>query len=286
VKYFIFFYVFFILGCSLQPIQEEKPLKRVALIIGNQDYKNNSLQNPVNDAKAIASTLRGIGFDVNLILNSTSKKLNQALSEIKPKIDPDNTILLIYFAGHGNTLKKDSKEQYLMMTDKDKMVLVSIYKFYTFLNDAKARHNIMMIDACRDYKEHYIPIKKGKNNFRGNFREVTLRSTDGVKKKKFVTLDNNYTYAFPKSTIVSFSTDLYQKAKDWSYYDAKHSPYSYALMNYLDDEEIPIEEVFRRVRTSVQKETHDEQRNSEETNLEKNIWLVPKRASVAFFPPI
>jgi len=34
------------------------------------------------------------------------------------------------------------------------------------------------------------------------------------------------------------------------------------------------------------KETNRKQSNLEELNLEKNIWLVPKRADVAFTPPI
>ena len=286
MKFFIFFYVFLILGCTSQLFVEEKPIKRVALVIGNEDYKNNRLDNPVNDAKGIANTLRGIGFDVNLTLNSTIEQLNQALAKIKTKIEPENTILLIYFAGHGNTLKKDSEEQYLMMTDKKETVLVSIYKLYAFLNDAKARHNIMIVDACRDYQGHYVPIGKEEKNYRGNFRTPNLRSTDGVKRKQPVRLDDKYSHKFPKSTIISYATDPHQRAKDWSEYDKRHSPYSYALIKHLDDEEIPIGEVFRRVRESVLKETKRKQGNSEVTKLEKNIWLVPKRAEVAYTPPI
>jgi hypothetical protein len=57
-------------------------------------------------------------------------------------------------------------------------------------------------------------------------------------------------------------------------------------MQHLDDEEVPIEEVFRRVRVSMLKETNRQQSNSEEMKLEKNIWLVPKKAQVALAPPI
>lgn len=37
---------------------------RLALVIGNANYSNAPLQNPVNDAKAMAQTLRGLGFNV------------------------------------------------------------------------------------------------------------------------------------------------------------------------------------------------------------------------------
>ena len=283
----MFFYVFLILGCSSHSLTKEKPIKRVALIIGNSDYKNNVLQNPINDAKGIAKTLKSIGFDVSLTLfNSTLEEFNNALAKLKSKVEPNNTILLIYFAGHGNTLKKGSNEQFLMMTDKEETTFVSIYKLYDFLNTAQARHNIMIIDACRDYQGHYVALEKGKKNYRGNFGSVTLRSTDGVKKSKPALFDEGYPSKFPRSTIVSYATDLYEKAKDWSIYDLHHSPYSYALINHLDDEEIPIEEVFRRVRRSLLKETEHKQGNTEKTTLEKNIWLLPKQANVAFTPPI
>ena len=178
-----------------------------------------------------------------------------------------------------------------MMTDKKEVVLVSIFKLYDFLNKAKARHNIVVIDACRDYKEQYVALDEVQNsqklkNFRGNFRTPSIRSSDGIKKEQLVVLDNNYSYKLPPSTIVSYATMPNQRAKDWSIHDENHSPYAYALIQYLNDEEIPIEEVFRRVRVSLLKETGREQSNLEELNLEKNIWLVPKRANVAFAPAL
>jgi len=40
--------------------------KRMALVIGNGDYVHESrLNNPVNDARLIARTLRGLGFSVD-----------------------------------------------------------------------------------------------------------------------------------------------------------------------------------------------------------------------------
>jgi uncharacterized caspase-like protein len=290
-KIIMFFYVLFLYGCTYLIDIEKKPLKRVALVIGNQHYIGNELKNPINDAKGMAKTLKGIGFEVLLELDITLHQLNQALKKLETMVEADNSMVFIYFAGHGNTLTKGSAEQYLLMTNQEEKVLVSIYKFYDFLSRVKARYNIMVIDACRDYQEHYIPMEKSVNqealnNYRGNFREVMIRYEDGLKVDENVILDNKYSYLFPTSTILSYSTDLYQKAKDWSIYSSEHSPYSYALINYLNDEEIPIEEVFKRVRSSLITETENKQSNLEKTSLQKNIWLVPKRADVAVAPPI
>jgi len=38
--------------------------QRIALVIGNGDYKTAPLRNPPNDARLMARTLRGLGFDV------------------------------------------------------------------------------------------------------------------------------------------------------------------------------------------------------------------------------
>ena len=292
----LFLSIFIFMGCSATTFRSEKPLKRVALVIGNQDYGENSLENSINDAVGVSKTLKHIGFEVILKKDVTLLSFYKALEEFKEKIEPHNSIAFFYFAGHGNTLSKKSREEYLMMTDKKQQVLMSIYRLYEFLDKAEARHNIVVIDACRDFQRYLIPMERVKNaryiknskrgyNFRGNFRANITEAKRGVE-PKWVIHDDNCSDKFPSSTIISYATMHNQMAQDWSLYDEHHSPYTRLLINYLDDEEIPIEEVFRRVRLALIKETNRKQMNLEESSLEKNVWLVPKKAEVAFAPPI
>ena len=278
------------------PVNNVKPLKRVALVIGNQDYGENSLENSINDAVGIGETLESIGFEVILKKDVTLLSFYEALEQFKEKIEPHNTIAFFYFAGHGNTLTQKNTEEYLMMTDKEQKVLMSIYRLYEFLNEAKARHNIVVIDACRDFQKHLIPVEEIDNaryvknsrkkfNFRGNFR-ANITEAKGTITSQWVIHDDNCSDSFPHSTIVSYATMHNQMARDWSVHNKNHSPYTRLLIHYLDDEEIPIEEVFRRVRIGLIKETNRKQINLEENSLEKNVWLVPKKAEVAFAPPI
>ena len=44
--------------------------KRLALVIGNADYDEGALKNPVNDALLVAKTLKSLDFDVMLDTNS------------------------------------------------------------------------------------------------------------------------------------------------------------------------------------------------------------------------
>src|ERR1700688_2713574 len=60
-----FFCRFFFIAALLLVCQPASAAKRVALVLGNSNYKNAAvLPNPVNDAAAVAATLRGAGFDI------------------------------------------------------------------------------------------------------------------------------------------------------------------------------------------------------------------------------
>src|SRR5262245_29402524 len=78
----------------------QTPPKRVALVIGNADYQQYALRNPVNDARTMAGTLRQVGFQVIERENATKQQMEQAVGEFGRALKP-GTIALFYFAGHG-----------------------------------------------------------------------------------------------------------------------------------------------------------------------------------------
>ncbi|CAA6813297.1 MAG: Unknown protein [uncultured Sulfurovum sp.] len=286
-KTIMFFCVLLLMGCVEQPSIEEKKVKRIALVIGNQNYQDNVLKNPINDATSIAEVLKKIGFKVTLKLDTTLAELNKSLRALKNEVEPNNTMVFIYFAGHGNTVDENASEEYLLMTDQARKTLVSIYKFYDFLRDVESRYNIICIDACRDYRQYNaVEAVKNGENFRGNLQTRGLRTGKGSKEIGEAFFDNNYSYKMPRSTIVSYAAMHQQRANDVSKNDKNHSSYAYGLIKFLDDKEIPIEEVFRRVRISQLEESNGTQSNLEETNLEKNIWLLPRKANITFMPPL
>src|SRR5690242_10187034 len=55
--------------------------QRVALVIGNSQYKDSPLPNPVNDARAIAKALTDSGFKVVRKENAGQKEMQLALRE-------------------------------------------------------------------------------------------------------------------------------------------------------------------------------------------------------------
>ncbi|MDP6466020.1 MAG: caspase family protein, partial [SAR324 cluster bacterium] len=52
---------------------------RTALVIGNAKYTSAPLRNPVNDARAISSTLQELGFQVTLLEDAGQKKMKRAI---------------------------------------------------------------------------------------------------------------------------------------------------------------------------------------------------------------
>jgi hypothetical protein len=147
-------FVLFALPFVAQSVHAEK---RIALVIGNNDYQEvPKLQKAVGDAKAIAEKLSKLGFKVTLALDLDRRKLNQALSRLYSDIEPGDTVA-VHFSGHGVELQG---QNYLLPIDAPapenggedllKSETLSLQELVETLVDKKAGARILIIDACRD----------------------------------------------------------------------------------------------------------------------------------------
>ncbi len=97
----LFVTVLLLLTLGVAPGHAEK---RVALVVGNERYANLSandqLQKAVNDARAVASALQQIGFDVISGENLDRRALLGKLSELTQRIAPGD-MAFFFFSGHG-----------------------------------------------------------------------------------------------------------------------------------------------------------------------------------------
>ncbi|MDP6247391.1 MAG: caspase family protein, partial [SAR324 cluster bacterium] len=73
---------------------------RTALVIGNAKYTSAPLRNPVNDARAISSTLKELGFQVTLLEDAGQKKMKRAIDRFGEQLR-DGGVGLFYYSGHG-----------------------------------------------------------------------------------------------------------------------------------------------------------------------------------------
>ena len=127
---------------------------KIALVIGNSAYRHTTvLNNPANDAKAIASLLKSFGFDVTMKLDASRAELASNIQGHVEKLAENKGIGLFYFAGHGLQL---AWRNYLVPVEaaikKETDVpqqCMEIGSLIDGLNAAANPMNIIILDACR-----------------------------------------------------------------------------------------------------------------------------------------
>jgi hypothetical protein len=155
--------IYLIAANSAGRIQSEKriiiynkalPEKRLALVIGNSEYKNGlSLKNPVNDANLIEGTLKQLGFDVIKSLNVDKATMENSIREFSRQMSNYN-VALFYYAGHG--IQVDGIN-YLIPTDAKlenknecSWEAVAVNRVTDEFGKHETNTNIVILDACRN----------------------------------------------------------------------------------------------------------------------------------------
>src|SRR6202158_4305128 len=131
--------------------------KRVALVIGNNDYKNVlKLQKAVNDARTMGDTLKQLGFSVMVAENQTRQAFSETLLAFDKAVGPGDTAFFFY-AGHGFEI---AGQNFLLPTDvpaategqeelvRDASVLAD--RVIERLQNKNVRTAILVFDACRN----------------------------------------------------------------------------------------------------------------------------------------
>ncbi|CAF1472274.1 unnamed protein product [Didymodactylos carnosus] len=91
---------------------------KLALVIGNKSYSKHPLTNSINDATDLSDTLRKIGFEVDLGIDSNLKNMTELIDAFADRInDPD--LVLFYFSDHGVQWKN---QNYLLPVDPDEKI--------------------------------------------------------------------------------------------------------------------------------------------------------------------
>ena len=225
--------------CSQAHAQAQET--RVALVIGNSNYKNSPLKNPVNDARDMATKLRGLGFTVIERNNLVVKQIGSTLREFRSKLTP-GSVALVYYAGHGLQIKGDN---YFPTVDADitgeedvPNQSIAMRQIMDVLGDAKTRLNLVFLDACRD------------NPYARSFRSASR----GLSKE-----------TAPSGTLISFATRPGSVASDG---DGRNGLYTGALLQAMDNKNQPIEQVLKRVVSSVKAYSKNQQEPWMEGSIE------------------
>ncbi|UPK37636.1 caspase family protein [Bradyrhizobium sp. 186] len=219
---------------------------RLALVIGQSAYRTvPELPNAANDAKGMTELLGNAGFSVTTASNLAQNDMRAAISDFAGKVSASgaDTVALVFYAGHG--LQIDG-ENYLVPVDLDPKREADIPLQGVRLNDLlntlgalPTRARIFMLDACRN---NPFPALSGAGH--------GLAIVD--------------TKAGAPGSFISYSTSPGSEAEDGSGAD---SPYTTAALSVTKQPNIPIEEVFKRIRVAVAQSTDGRQIPWESSSL-------------------
>jgi len=217
--------------------------KKLALVVGNSNYPNGgTLRNPVNDARAMEHSLKGLGFEVIEIENASLDQLKKAIDGFGRKL-AEYEVGLFYYAGHGIQY---SGSNYLIPVDADlkeehqiEFDCLSTDRILRFMEAANNKVNIIILDACR-------------NN---PFERSWHRSANG----RGLAFMNA-----PTGTLIAYATSPGSTADDGN---RENGLYTESLLRNMTLPNLSIEQLFKRVRIEVEENSNHRQVPWESTSL-------------------
>ncbi len=233
--------------------------KRVALVVGNAAYPSSPLRNPVNDARAMAQTLRALGFEVLARENAGEKDLKRAIEEFGDRLRGGG-VGLFFYAGHGIQV---GGRNYLVpvdaqiRTERDvEIEAIDAARVLARMDEARNRLNIVVLDACRD------------NPFGRSFRSSArgLAAIDA-----------------PSGTWIAYATSPGKLARDG---EGANGLYTGELLQAMRQPGLKLEDVFKRVRQAVRTKTKGEQIPWEASSVEGDFFFALPRTASATPQPV
>lgn len=236
------------MALSLQPAFAQD--KRVALVIGNADYRNIfKLQNPVNDATDIGAALSRMGFSTTVLNNATAEQMRNALSAFGAKAKQTD-YAVVFYAGHAI---QAHGMNWLIPIDGSADTLLDVANHAVTLDEVVAqtagaeRLAVVLVDAARNnpFPDSKLPLSR-------NTPQLT-----------------------PKNLLIGFATAPGQKVSDG---EGRHSPYTTALLKYIETPGLDVTDLVKRVRDDVVKATAAKQIPFFHlSGPDEAVYLVPPR---------
>ncbi|MBR1277602.1 caspase family protein [Bradyrhizobium sp. AUGA SZCCT0283] len=239
-------------------------VRRVALVIGNGAYARvRPLPNPTNDARAMAKSLRDIGFVVTEGTDLDRTAMQATIRDFL-RDAARSQVAVVYYAGHG--VQIDGRN-YLVpidiqfqagsgMTD----TMMDMDTIMAGLDD-QVRTNILILDACRNN-----PMAP-KLASAGPARDIEAGSGLAAP----ATLGAGSTLG--AGTLIAFATAPGQVALDG---EGANSPFSAALTRHIGTPGLEVQQMLTRVRAEVVAATKGKQVPWSNSSLLGEVYLAEK----------
>jgi uncharacterized caspase-like protein len=230
---------------------------RIALVVGNAAYPAAALNNPENDARLVAATLRQLGFDVSEHVNLGALEFRRVLREFARRARDEEGVVVFYYAGHGMQIGgrdylvpvdvdlRDQDEVRDDAVDVDELLLRR-------LSSSRARASIVILDACRD----------------NPFSMATTLPMPGAERPR-------RTDTVASAVLIAYASAPGEPAQDGP--PESHSVYTRHLVEEMLAEGVEVERMFKNVRIKVQQETQRRQLPWVDSSLTTDFEFNPAR---------
>lgn len=222
--------------------------RRVALVIGNQSYKDvQPLYAPQEDAKAWKGALEEAGFQVDACLDCTWSQMRAKIDAFATRIE-DGDEAFFFYAGHG---VEQEHQNYLFPVDATVTDCSDLQKWGIGMTSvlgamAKASVRILVLDACRD----------------APFPSCQYAGVGGE-----LFTDQ----AIATGTLVAYATRSGYRARDAK---SSLSPYTTELLPLVRTPGLPFVEALSLAKPKVLADTDNQQQPFESNSLGGIPWVL------------
>ena len=220
---------------------------RLALIIGNSNYEDTPLNNPINDANDMAEALENLGFTVILRTDADRREMGRAIRDFGRQLKQDRGVGLFYYAGHGMQI---DNRNYLIpvgtpLEEEDEVPYesVDVGSVLAKMESAGNALNLIILDACRN------------NPFPGRFRS----GSRGLARVQA-----------PIGSLVVYATAPGAVADDG---EGRNGVFTGALLEQLREGGQSLTQTIRRTRAAVVEATNGRQVPWESSSLLKDYFF-------------
>lgn len=249
--------------------------ERIALVIGNSDYRNvGKLPNPVNDAADMAESLTRLGFNVKHLSNVDYDSFRHALIEFGNAAKTADKAV-IFYAGHGVEIDgknwlipvdatiKSAVDIYAEAINLETLIDISIYPKIL---------GLVILDACRNDPFAAVTASAGRslaNDGAGGSRKKHAKASAASAQvhgaaRGLAPVEVN------DNVLVAFAAAAGTTASDGA---DRNSPYSGALLRYIEKPGLEINYLFRNVHDDVLNETKTQSPTVYGTLSREEIYL-------------
>lgn len=234
---------------------------KVALVIGNGRYSNvPELENPSNDASAMAQVLRDMGFTVVSGVDLERLDMERKIADFA-RAAASADVSLFFYAGHGIQV---AGRNYLVPVEaavKDQtslaFELIDVQKVTQFMG-GNGKTSIILLDACRDN-----PLTRSLARSLGASRSASVGQ--GLAPIR----------AEHGGMLIGFATAPGNVAADGD--GMANSPFTTALLKHLPTPGLEIELAMKKVKAEVLRLTKNKQRPWHNSDLAREIYLVSRK---------